>query len=130
MRAKSPFISREYKMNGHGNWDARLGDSGGRGLLFLGFELTAHFRRGLRQHPVVDGEQCQFQAVAYADFIVDRAPVILDHLFSGLEAECDLAGFAALDNEGHDAHLLRREAVADTRADPVTLRKTTPRKAW
>lgn len=51
---------------------------------------------GFCENAVVDGEECEFEAVGDAGLVVDRAQVVFDDLLLGAEVGCDLFVFAAL----------------------------------
>ena len=67
----------------------------------------------------MDGEECEFESVTYAGFVVDRAEIVFDDLLSSFEAGGDFAIFAALHDEGDDAHFLGCESIAHSASDEV-----------
>lgn len=57
----------------------------------------------------MQGEKCEFQAVAGAGFVVDGTQVVLDDLLLGAEFLGDLAVLPSLDDEADDLEFARRE---------------------
>ena len=75
--------------------------------------------RGFREDAVVDGEECQLEAVGDTGLVVDAAQVVLDHLFLRTELRGYVLVLAALNDQRHNLHLFWRKPVAYPHANAI-----------